>query len=106
MKQSRRPHSKLRIALAVLLTVVLICAAAFAVYVSIYYHGEPAAVQAMASGDTVSVYELRDGVTVFAPEDPLAGFIFYPGGKSYTALRAPITRRCCAPARSGECCAC
>ncbi len=94
MKQSRRPHSKLRIALAVLLTVVLICAAAFAVYVSIYYHGEPAAVQAMASGDTVSVYELRDGVTVFAPEDPLAGFIFYPGGKVEHTAYAPLLRAC------------
>ena len=94
MKQSRRPHSKLRIALAVLLAVVLSCAAAFTVYVNIYYHGEPAAVQAMASGDTVSVYELRGGVTVFAPEEPLAGFIFYPGGKVEHTAYAPLLRAC------------
>ncbi len=67
-KQSRRQaHPKRPIALAAILAVVLVCAAAFAVYVSIYYHGEPAAVQAMTSGDTISVYELRDGVIVFAP---------------------------------------
>ena len=100
MKQSRRPHSKRPIALAVILAVVLICAAAFAVYVNIYYHGEPATVQAMTSGDTVSVYELRDGVTVFAPEEPLAGFIFYPGAR----WSIPLMRRCCAPARSRGCC--
>ena len=94
IKQSRRPHSKLRIALAILLAVVLICAAAFAAYVNIYYHGEPAAVQAMASDDTVSVYELRDGVTVFAPEEPLAGFIFYPGGKVEHTAYAPLLRAC------------
>ena len=94
IKQSRRPHSKRPIALAVLLAVGLICAAAFAAYVNIYYHGEPAAVQAMASGDTVSVYELRDGVTVFAPEEPLAGFIFYPGGKVEHTAYAPLLRAC------------
>ena len=44
----RRTHPKQPIALAVLLAVVLVCAAAFAAYVSIYYHGEPAAVRAMA----------------------------------------------------------
>ena len=53
----RRSHPKLRAALAVVLAVVLICAATFAVYVNTYYHGEPAAVQAMASDSAVSVYE-------------------------------------------------
>lgn len=69
-------------------------ATVFAVYVNIYYRGEPAAVQAMASDSAVSVYKLRDGVTVFAPEEPSAGFIFYPGGKvEYTAY-APLLRAC------------
>ena len=91
---TKRSHPKLRIALAVILTVVLICAAAFAVYVNIYYHAEPAAVQAMAPDGAVSVYELRDGVTVFAPEEPSAGFIFYPGGKVEHTAYAPLLRAC------------
>ena len=70
-------NKRLCIALGIVLAAILVCAAAFAVYVNIYYHVEPAAVQAMASAEAVSVYELRDGVTVFAPEEPLAGFIFY-----------------------------
>ena len=93
-RSRRRSHPKLRIALAVIFAVVLICAAAFAVYVNIYYHAEPAAVQAMASDSAVSVYELRDGVTVFAPKDPSAGFIFYPGGKVEHTAYAPLLRAC------------
>ena len=91
---NKKSHPRLRIALAVILTVVLICAAAFAAYVNIYYHAEPAAVQAMAPDGVVSVYELRDGVTVFAPEKPTAGFIFYPGGKVEHTAYAPLLRAC------------
>ena len=91
---TKRSHPKLRIALAVILAFVLICTAAFAVYVSIYYHTEPAAVQAMAPDSAVSVYELRDGVTVFAPEEPSVGFIFYPGGKVEHTAYAPLMRAC------------
>ena len=92
--KTKRSHPKLRIALAVIFAVVLICAAAFAVYVNIYYHAEPAAVQAMAPDGAVSVYELKDGVTVFAPEEPSAGFIFYPGGKVEHTAYAPLLRAC------------
>ena len=54
--QSRRQlYPRLCAALVVSLVAVLICAAAFAVYVNIYYHGEPATVQAMASDNAVSV---------------------------------------------------
>ena len=85
---------RFRIALVILLTAVLACIAAFAVYVNNYYHAEPAAVQAMASAETVTVYELEDGVTVFAPEEPMAGFIFYPGGKVEHTAYAPLLHAC------------
>ena len=91
---TKKSHPKIRIALAVILAFVLICAAAFAAYVNIYYHAEPAAVQAMAPDSAVSVYEMRDGVTVFAPEEPSAGFIFYPGGKVEHTAYAPLLRAC------------
>lgn len=87
-------NKRLCIALGIILAAVLACAAAFAVYVNIYYHVEPTAVQAMASAEAVSVYELRDGVTVFAPKEPLAGFIFYPGGKVEHTAYAPLLRAC------------
>lgn len=91
---TKKSHPRLRIALAAILAVVLICTAAFAVYVNIYYHAEPAAVQAMAPDSAVSVYELRDGVTAFAPENPSAGLIFYPGGKVEHTAYAPLLRAC------------
>ena len=91
---TKKSHPRLCIALAVVLAAVLICAAAFAVYANIYYHAEPAAVQAMATDSSVSVYELRDGVTVFAPDEPSAGLILYPGGKVEHTAYAPLLRAC------------
>lgn len=93
-REPPRRRSGLRIAIAVVLAIVLVCAAGFALYVNDYYHAEPAAVQAMASNGTVSVYDLRDGITVFAPEEPLAGLIFYPGGKVEHTAYAPLLRAC------------
>lgn len=87
-------HKKLRLVLAIILVVVIVCAGAFAVYVNDYYHAEETAVQAMAVDGTVSVYELTDSLTVFAPEEPLAGLIFYPGGKVEHTAYAPLLRAC------------
>lgn len=70
---------------AVVLALVIACAA----YVSDYYHADDAAVMAMAGSETVAVQE-QAGMTVFLPEEPEAGLIFYPGGKvAYTAY-APL----------------
>lgn len=87
-------HKKLRLVLAIILVVVIVCAGAFAVYVNDYYHAEETAVQAMALDGAVSVYELTDSLTVFAPEEPLAGLIFYPGGKVEHTAYAPLLRAC------------
>lgn len=82
-------HKKRNIALisiaAVLLVLVLICG----IYVSDYYHADDTAIAAMAGTNTVLV-EQKDDMTVFLPENPETGFIFYPGGKvEYTAY-APL----------------
>ena len=87
-------HKKLRLVLAIILAVVIVCAGAFAVYVNDYYRAEETAVQAMAVDGAVSVYELTDSLTVFAPEEPLAGLIFYPGGKVEHTAYAPLLRTC------------
>lgn len=80
--------------LAMILAIVLACSAAFTVYVNIYYHAEDAAVQAMASDGLVNVYALESDLTVFAPEQPLAGLVFYPGGKVEHSAYAPLLRTC------------
>lgn len=76
------------------LAVILVICIGFAVYVGDYYHADEAAVQAMAPDDNLSVSRIGAGTIVFAPAEPQAGLIFYPGGKvEYTAY-APLMRAC------------
>ena len=75
----------LKITAAVLLILVL----AVAMYAGDYYRADAAAVTAMAGSETVTV-EKNGNLTVFAPEDPAAGFIFYPGGKVEHTAYAPL----------------
>lgn len=70
---------------AVLLALIL----AVAVYAGDYYRAEGAAVAAMRGSGSVTV--TRSGnLTVFAPDEPSAGFIFYPGGKVEHSAYAPL----------------
>lgn len=71
--------------------VLLAVGAAFALYVNDYYHVEPAADSAMTSGSGVCVTQINGG-WVFAPDNPAAGFIFYPGGKVEPTAYAPLLR--------------
>ena len=72
-----------------LLAVLLTACIAFGVYVSDYYHADPAAEDALASDSLVTVTE-QNGSWVFAPESPTAGLIFYPGGKVESTAYAPL----------------
>ncbi|MDD5823603.1 MAG: alpha/beta hydrolase [Firmicutes bacterium] len=38
--------------------------------------------------------EGRDDITVYSPENPIAGFIFYPGGKVESDAYDPLMREC------------
>lgn len=85
---------QLWITLGVIFAVLLIICIGFAVYVSDYYHADEAAVQAMSPVDSLSVSRIEGDTIVFAPDEPQAGLIFYPGGKvEYTAY-APLMRAC------------
>ena len=90
----RQKDLRLRMILAVVLAIIFVSVVTFAVYVNTYYHEGPAAVQAMASDGVIAVYEMRDGVTIFTPEETLAAFIFYPGGKVEHTAYAPLLRAC------------
>lgn len=72
-----------------LVAVLLALVIGWGVYVGDYYAAEVTAVAAMAGSEMVSVQK-TDKMTVFSPENPTAGFLFYPGGKvEYTAY-APL----------------
>ena len=80
---------KKRRALRIAAAVLLVLAAAVAVYAGDYYRAEETAAMAMKGNETVRV-EQTGNLTVFAPEDPAAGFIFYPGGKVEHTAYAPL----------------
>lgn len=75
----------LLIAAAVLLALVIGCAA----YVSDYYRADETALSALEGSENVAV-RTDDGCVVFEPESPVAGFIFYPGGKVEHTAYAPL----------------
>lgn len=80
--------------LGVVFAILLMLCIGFAVYVGDYYHADEASVQAMAPADGLSISKTGKDTIVFAPSDPKAGLIFYPGGKvEYTAY-ALLMRAC------------
>lgn len=82
-------HKKLWIILSfILLAGVIGCG----IYLGGYYSANGQALQALVSDDKVSVSELKDGSILFAPDEPTAGFIFYPGGKVEHTAYAPLMR--------------
>ena len=68
-----------------------LCAAG-AVFLSGGYRADGEALAALRPGEGVEVYELGAEHTVFAPEEPEAGFIFYPGGLVEHTAYAPLLR--------------
>ena len=69
--------------------ILLVLAIAVAAYAGDYYRADMAAAAAMKGSDTVTVAQAGN-LTVFAPETPEAGFIFYPGGKVEHTAYAPL----------------
>ena len=72
-----------------LVAVLLALMIGWGVYVGDYYSADETAVAAMAGSETVSVQKM-DKMTVFSPENPTAGFLFYPGGKVESTAYAPL----------------
>ena len=63
-------------------------------YVADYYHADEAALAAMVyQADEVQIKEVGN-VTWFVPQEPIAGLIFYPGGKVEHTAYAPLLRAC------------
>ena len=82
-------HRKLLAALLILLGAGVLCAGGVFLYASDYSPADSTAAAAMVSTETVGVQETADGL-VFLPAEPVAGFIFYPGGLVDHAAYAPL----------------
>lgn len=79
--------------LAIALSIILFIVAACGIYLGDYYRADKKAVSAFASSSQIT--EAVDGNTVvFAPQNPVAGLIFYPGGKVEHTAYAPLMKAC------------
>lgn len=85
MKKSK----KIILSLCVLTT---LCFGAFGVYTLDYYRAEETVLYAMSDDEDVNIYSQHDMV-VFSPENPVAGFVFYPGGKVDCTAYAPLMKQ-------------
>lgn len=83
-----------KIIVSLLLTVVLLVGIGCALYLSDYYHADNIAMETMAqSSEQVKKYQ--DGsILFFVPKEPVAGMIFYPGGKVQCEAYAPLMQAC------------
>ncbi len=89
---SERQRRKKRLMLGILIPLALLAAVLIAclIYVNIYYRADGNAVAAFETQNPVLQKTLEDGTLVFEPMDPVAGLIFYPGGKVEAAAYTPL----------------
>lgn len=89
MTQTKKCSKKKKVILIILaIFVVLFCAGA--VYVNDYYHASQTALSTMQDSETVTIEYIENDVLAFIPEKPVAGLIFYPGGKVEYTSYAPL----------------
>lgn len=90
-----KKHKKLIVSLSALVTVLLAIFIVCAIYVNDYYRAEDTAIAAMTGKYNYTVEEY-DGNIAFIPNEPIAGLIFYPGGKvehtAYACLMAEFAK--------------
>lgn len=90
-----KKHKKLIITLGAVTSVLLAVFISWAIYVNDYYHAEDTAIAAMAGTHNYTVEEYGENIA-FIPPKPVAGLIFYPGGKvehtAYSCLMAEFAK--------------
>ena len=89
-----KPKGKKFRILALSVLILAIIVGACAGYLGDYYKADLNAIEAFAAMNAVTIETLDDSTMVFKPQNPTAGFIFYPGGKvEYTAYQ-PLMAAC------------
>ena len=85
-KQANRKSWK-----GITLIIILALAAGCAFYISDYYRALPEALAVVTEpAEGITVTEVKNDHVVFAPENAMAGLIFYPGGKVQYEAYAPL----------------
>lgn len=88
MKKMKQKKRLLKVVAGVLVLMLLACV----LYLSDYYHAEPAALEAFAPVGVIGAETTEGGDRVFGPKDASVGFIFYPGGKVDSLAYVPLMR--------------
>ncbi len=74
-------------------TLILLFGIGIGIYVGDYYHADEAAIKCIKEqSEGVTVME-KDGNYIFMPDNPIAGVIFYPGGKVQAESYAPLMKK-------------
>lgn len=81
--------------LLILVVILAIAGISCGIYIGNYYHADSAALEVIENPENgISVTEEKNDYIVFAPENPSAGLIFYPGGKVQYEAYAPLMEAC------------
>lgn len=84
----------LKITLLVILLIMISLAVVCAVYLSDYYHASKAAMNALdIPPAALEIRQSEERIDVI-PQDPIAGMIFYPGGKVQYESYVPLLEAC------------
>lgn len=86
-----KTNRKLRTVLLIVIGVLAVFAGGVMLYASDYYAADETVLAALATTESVAVQQTEDGLA-FIPAEPVAGFIFYPGGKVDHTAYAPLMR--------------
>ena len=82
--------TKIKKTLLLIGTILLLILSTLTAYVNDYYHATDTALFALKNSDSVTVTTIEKDVLAFVPSEPVAGLIFYPGGKVEYTSYAPL----------------
>lgn len=86
---------KRKIAAGILLLILVAMLSGSALYVNDYYHAEEFVTECITHPQgNVTVKEEKQKQIAFVPREPVAGLIFYPGGKVQYEAYAPLMEAC------------
>ena len=89
------PQKKIKHPFLLAVSLILLSACFFcAWYLTDYYHADQNAIAAFSENCSATVQSPDDRTTVYIPENPSVGLIFYPGGKVEPEAYEPLLRSC------------
>lgn len=80
--------------ISVICALLIALIVAIGIYLGTYYHADEEKVDAFLETCWVEITEIDENKVAFIPESPIAGFIFYPGGKVEAEAYYPLMAEC------------